>query len=267
MNGTFCSIPVFVAPEDLCASGKGRDHQTVPVRQDLIVFMGMDPFFTLVKEYFSRCLKQKPDDPYALMGLGEVYSKENNADQALDCFEKLIRKSDDAILALTSAANIYRRRGRYEQAMRYYERALRVNPKNSYAWHGKADCFRGMKDYLSAISAWRMALKHGMEPRIVFTRIGDAYLGLDDLVEAELNYQKALALGYEKYAYLGIAGIHVRRNDMDRAAEILAMLAEKEPDDQRIHVEMNNLAEKYPQLRSVCLKNTELGISSLVPGT
>ena len=144
--------------------------------------------------------------------------------------------------------------------MRYYERALKVNPKNSYAWHGKADCFRGMKDYLSAISAWRMALKHGMEPRIVFTRIGDAYLRLDDLVEAELNYQKALALGYDKYAYLGIARIHIRRNDTARAAEIFAMLAKKEPNDQRIQAELNNLVEEDPQLRSVCQKNVELAI-------
>ena len=144
--------------------------------------------------------------------------------------------------------------------MRYYERVLKANPRNSYAWHGKADCFRGMKDYLSAIGAWRMALKYGMEPRIVFTRIGDAYLRLDDLVEAELNYQRALAHGYDKYAYLGIARIHVGRNDTNRAAEIFTMLAEKEPNDQRIQVELNNLAEKDPQLKTVYLKNAELAI-------
>ena len=64
------------------------------------------------------------------------------------------------------------------------------------------------------------------------------------------NYRNALALGYDKYAYLGMARIHIRRNNRDKAFKILSMLAEKEPGDPRIASEFKAFAEKYPELIS-----------------
>jgi len=91
--------------------------------------------------------------------------------------------------------------------MEYYEKVLKIDPGNSRAWHGKADSFRGMRDYPNAIKAWEMARKFGMNPRIAITRMGDAYMSLGDLQRAESKYKEALALGYDKYASLGMARI------------------------------------------------------------
>jgi len=201
----------------------------------------------ITKEYYSMALKQNPDDPYALSGLGDIYLKEGNDEEALKFFEKLIRTSNDPIKALTSAGYIYLKRKQYDKAMDYFERALEMDPESSYAWHGKAHCLTGIEDYPSAIKAWRMALGYGMEPRIALTRIGDAYLKLKDVKCAKLNYQKALTLGYDKYAYLGMARIHTKKNNIDKALKIFSMLAEKEPDDQRIAAELTALVEKHLQ--------------------
>jgi len=151
-------------------------------------------------------------------------------------------------MALTSAANIYRKQRQYEKAMDYYDRALEVDPQDSHSWHGKADCFRGIKRYPSAIRAWRTALKYGMDPKIAITRIGDAYMGLEELDQAEENYKKALAFGYDKYAYLGMARIHTGRNQADSAYKIFSMLVEKEPDDLRIAAEFKRFVEKNPSV-------------------
>jgi tetratricopeptide (TPR) repeat protein len=201
------------------------------------------------KEYFFRALEENLDDPYALMGLGDIHQREGNDEEALRYFEKLIHKSDDPVLALTSAGNIYRKR-----PMKYYERVLALDSENSYAWHGKADCYRGMRDYSPAIDAWHMALTGGMEPRIALTRIGDAYLSLNDLKQAEINYKKALEFGYDKYAHLGMARIHAKRDDTETALHTFSMLAKEDPYDLRIAAELRNLTKKHPKLRNALKK-------------
>jgi len=201
----------------------------------------------IAKEYCFMALKQNPDDPYALSCLGDIYLREANDEEALKFFEKLIRTSSDPIRALTSAGYIYLKRKQHYKAMDCFDRALEMDPQSSYAWHGKAHCLTGIEDYPSAIKAWRMALDYGMEPRIALTRIGDAYLELKDVKYAKLNYQKALTLGYDKYAYLGMARIHTEKNNIDKALKILSMLAEKEPDDPRIADELSGFVEKHPR--------------------
>jgi tetratricopeptide (TPR) repeat protein len=204
------------------------------------------------KKYYFMALEINPRDPYALMGLGDIYSREGNEAEALKYFENLIGLSDgiskNSIMALTSAGNIYRRQKQYEKATACYDRVLEIDPKNSYAWHGKADCFRGLMDYSAAVKAWQMALEYGMEPRIAITRIGNAFMSLDDLDQAEESFKEALAHGYDRYAYLGIARIHVKRNHMDKASEIFTLLLDKEPNDSRIMGELKRFAEKHPEL-------------------
>jgi tetratricopeptide (TPR) repeat protein len=73
-----------------------------------------------------------------------------------------------------------------------------------------------------------------MNPRIALTRIGDAFLSLHELRNAERYYQRALELGYDKYAYLGMAKIHMRRGEPEKASDIYAMLQGQEPADARI---------------------------------
>ncbi len=200
------------------------------------------------KKYYVMALKINTDDQFALMGLGSIYLQGGQDEKGLEYFEKLIRASNDCVLALTSAANIYRRRRQFEKAIDYYNKVLEINPRDSYAWHGKADCLRGLKDYPSAIKAWELAMKHGMDPRIAITRIGDGYLYLKDLEKAEANYEKALTIGYDKFAHIGMARISTRRNHVKKALEILTMLVEKEPDDWRVAAEFRDFIRKHPRV-------------------
>ena len=87
-----------------------------------------------------------------------------------------------------------------------------------------------------------------MDRRIGLSRIGDSYIRLNDLNMAEANYQKAMAIGYDKYACLGISKIHELRGHPDKALEILSMLVRKEPRDSRIYMESRRFNHKYPNM-------------------
>jgi tetratricopeptide (TPR) repeat protein len=134
----------------------------------------------------------------------------------------------------------------YEKAIELYDTALSKDPKNSHAWKGKADCLRGMRKYKDAINAWKNAIKYGMNRISAMTRIGDSYMSMNDLENSEISYQKSIAMGYDKYAYLGMYRIHLKRNHIDKAFETLTMLMKNEPHDTRISSEYNMFVKKYP---------------------
>jgi len=228
-----------------CLKLRPHDHKTMTRMADCLKKRGD---FEASKTYYFMALKKNPCDLYALMGLGQIAVLEKDDETALEYFERVLETSPNSVIALTAAANIHRKRRAFREAIHLYDQALRINPRNSHAWHGKADCLRGRKEYTSAIGAWNRALENGMDRRVGLSRIGDSYIRLKDLSMAETNYKKAMAIGYDKYAFLGISKIHEMRGEPEKALEILNILVRKEPQDQRIYTESRKFVNKYPEM-------------------
>ncbi len=228
-----------------CLSLRPDDHRTMTRVADGLRKKGE---LENSKKYYFMALEKYPFDPYALMGLGQIALEEGDDNEALDFFERVIEISGNPVIGLTSAGNIFRKRKAFGKAIVLYERAIKFDPGNSHAWHGKADCLRGMKKYPSAIEAWEIALEHGMDQRAGLTRIGDSYISLNELDLAEASYRKAITMGYDKYAYLGISKVHARKDALHKALEILSMLRHRESEDQRISEESRRFLERYPEL-------------------
>jgi len=228
-----------------CLKLRPYDYKTMTRVADCLKKKGD---FEASKKYYFMALKKNPCDAFALMGLGQIAVNEKDDDKALDFFERVLETSRNSVIALTAAANIYRKRRDFKEAIHLYDRALKINPRNSHAWHGKADCLRGKKEFTSAIGAWNRALENGMDRRVGLSRIGDSYIRLNDLSMAETNYKKAMAIGYDKYAFLGISKIHEMRGRPEKAMEILSMLVRREPEDPRIYTESRKFVNKYPDM-------------------
>ena len=209
-----------------CLSLRPDDHRTMTRVADGLRKKGE---LENSKKYYFMALEKYPFDPYALMGLGQIALEAGDDDEALDFFERVIEISGNPAIVL-------------------YERAIKFDPGNSHAWHGKADCLRGMKKYPSAIEAWEIALEHGMDQRVGLTRIGDSYISLNELDLAEASYRKAITMGYDKYAYLGISKVHARKDHPRKALEVLSMLRHRESKDPRIFEESRRFLERYPEI-------------------
>ena len=87
-----------------------------------------------------------------------------------------------------------------------------------------------------------------MDQRAGLTRIGDSYISLNELDLAEASYRKAITMGYDKYAYLGISKVHARKDDPHKALKILSMLRQREAEDRRISEESRRFLERYPEI-------------------
>ncbi len=70
------------------------------------------------------------------------------------------------------------------------------------------------------------------------------------------SHKMKRTIGYDKYAHLGMSKMHAMKDRLDKSLEILKMLLDKEPEDQRISTESRILMEKYPQARELYTKNS-----------
>jgi hypothetical protein len=76
-------------------------------------------------------------------------------------------------------------------------------------------------------------------------------MNMNDLENSEISYQKTITTGYNKYAYLGMYRIHLKRNHIDKAFKTLAMLMKNDPHDPRVSSEYNMFVEKYPNVKNI----------------
>ena len=122
------------------------------------------------------------------------------------------------------------------------------------AWQGRLSA--GQKRIHIRHRGMEQSLENGMDRRVGLSRIGDSYIRLHDLSMAETNYKKAMEIGYDKYAFLGISKIHEMRGQLEKAQEILSILVRKEPQDPRIYTASRKFVNKYPDMaKTVSMPN------------
>ncbi|MDD5207154.1 MAG: tetratricopeptide repeat protein, partial [Desulfobacterales bacterium] len=68
-------------------------------------------------------------------------------------------------------------------------------------------------------------------------------LSLGDLTAAEEHYRRAISLGFDRYAYLGMAKVLAGKNEVDEAIRMLAFAAQMEPGEPRIAAELKKMRE------------------------
>lgn len=178
-----------------------------------------------------------PDNSYLHIAIGYVFFNRKEFERAERFFQKAWVDDPTNVRLLTVLGKIYKSQKKYEKAIKYYRICELVDPGNSFALYGLADAFRGIGNNEQALKCW---LKfHGLEPtnKVAITRIGDCYMNLADIESALSYYQKALAVGYDFYAHLGIARAYFYQGRVDLAIETLERIAGRENTNSRYYYE------------------------------
>jgi len=162
---------------------------------------------------FEEALAISSDDPFALLGLGNLYYADHEDDRALICFERLLEGNSQNVVVMTMTGNLYRRRRQYDRAIESYKNALELEPNNSFALFGMGDCFRGHHDIEQAVFWWEKILEHEPKNQVLWTRVGDAQINLGRLDDAVESYEACLKTGEDIFAYLGLARVEHKKGD------------------------------------------------------
>lgn len=200
--------------------------------------------FDKSRALYLRALEMEPGNPYALIGLGYLHFDFKRYNEALEYWQRVLDQPENArnIKILTAIGNCHRKLKTFEQGLTFFQRAIEIDAENFYANFGMADCYRGMQDQERSLAHWLNILKRDPANKVILTRAGDSVRILGRLDEAEDYYRKALNIGYDAYAVLGLAIISKERGHYAAAVESLEKLTRNDPRNARL---VHTLAECY----------------------
>ncbi len=204
--------------------------------------------FPKSKEIYLKALEMESENPYALIGLGYLHFDFKYYAEALKYWETVLTLvgNENNIKILTALGNCHRKLKSFEQGLGYFQRALEIEDNNFYALFGLADCYRGMKHHEESLDFWCRILAFDSNNKVILTRTGDACRNLGQLDEADDYYRKALNVGFDAYAVLGLALINQEREKYQDAIDSLEKLMKSDPKNARLH---HILAECYMSLK------------------
>ncbi|MCL2557071.1 MAG: tetratricopeptide repeat protein [Treponema sp.] len=196
--------------------------------------------FAKAKAAFMRVLEIEPDNPYAITGLGHLHYDFKEYREALSYWDRMTRLSlkESDVRVLTSIGNCHRKLKTFAEGVQPFELVLKREPRNFYAIFGLADCYRGMSRHGDALRYWKLLLEQEPDNKEILTRSGDAHRSMGELEVARDFYDRALAVGFDVYAALGIALVSKERRDFLDASQRLRVLLAREPSNQRVVAEL-----------------------------
>jgi len=191
------------------------------------------------KEVYLRAIQVEESNPYALIGLGYLNFDFKYYKEAQKFWEDVlaIPGQEANIKILTALGNCCRKLKSFEKGLVYFERALKIEKDNFYALFGMADCYRGIKDNHKSLEYWEHILENDPDNKVILTRAGDTLRNLNMLDQAEDYYKKALNVGFDTYAVLGLAIISKMRGHFEEALKSLNKLISNDPENARLFIE------------------------------
>jgi tetratricopeptide (TPR) repeat protein len=98
----------------------------------------------LAIEYFEKAIEQKPKDPYFHLTLAETRSGVNETELAIKHFRRALTLKPDLVKALCGLGRAYVALGQAELALPFYEKALRIDRDHTGVRIGYADALTSL---------------------------------------------------------------------------------------------------------------------------
>lgn len=196
--------------------------------------------FAKSKELYLRALAMEEDNPYVLIGLGHLYYDFKEYKDALYYWTKMaeLHPGNSDIRIYTAIGNCYRKLKEYEDGLKYFQKALEQENDNFYALYGIADCYRGLNQQYRSIDYWNKILEADPDNKVILARAGDAYRNTGNYDKAKEYYERAMSIGFDPYAALGLALILKGEGKYGEAAESFSRLIKREPKNFRFYIDL-----------------------------
>jgi tetratricopeptide (TPR) repeat protein len=160
----------------------------------------------------------------ALTGKCASLREANDAEKALEELKAAIGKEAGLLKetsVLTALGDCERMAERYGKALDWYKKAAAKGGRSVPVLLGLADSYRGLRSYAEAKEFYERILDKEPDNRAVLTRAGDVCVTIGELELAGIYFDRALGIGRDPYALIGLARIQKRAGDFRGALEAL----------------------------------------------
>ena len=132
-----------------------------------------------------------------LLKNGTLLYKQENYEEALQCYDKILEIEPENFRVLNYKGNILYNQGKYEKALKCLIRALEINSESSNGWFTRGEILIALGDYEEAMKCLNKALE--IEPGDIeaWYNRGNILIIMESYEEALKCYNKALELNPE----------------------------------------------------------------------
>jgi tetratricopeptide (TPR) repeat protein/nitrogen-specific signal transduction histidine kinase len=139
-------------------------------------------------DYLKQAFKIDPEDGYTLDGLGMIYFKKEEYDQAIEWFQRQL----NPIVALTNLSRAYRRKEDYDRAIEHAKRVLRKDPESQIALNELGINYRLKRDYAESISWFNECLEIEPNNKQSMNGLAITYREMGDYQRAIAQFKETL---------------------------------------------------------------------------
>jgi tetratricopeptide (TPR) repeat protein len=154
--------------------------------------------------YLEATVDADPGNVRYLYNLGTILSQQQRLKEAAEIYERVIERDPDYLEARNNLGVIYWKRGEAYKAAFQFEEVLRINPAYSRSYEPLAHVYHESDNIVGCVRLYELAGRNRVDMTDLFVRLG---------IETE------------------------RDGVVKRAAYLLGMLAEADPENTRINVE------------------------------
>lgn len=221
--------------------------------------------------YLQMALYLRPDFPFALAALANVYETTKRheeaiavydrippgtpletsieirkavnlnmlerPDEAKELLDRLLERKPDDLRVLDAAGTILRGRKRYEEAISYYDRAIALIKKPekrhwSY-WYARGTCYERIKKWPQAEADLKRALQLSPDEPLALNYLGYSWIDQNQHLKEGLELiEKAVALKPDDgYIVDSLGWAHYRLGNYEDAVRLLERAVELRPED------------------------------------
>ena len=184
--------------------------------------------YTQAEEFFLKVLEIMPEHAQALFNLGALAFDKGDCRQALEYYKKSLQLDKKNTRIYYNMANCYYKLDELDEAARYFKKCIEYCPDLTQAYISYAHLLAETGEDIEAQRKARSAYLMDKDSCYTNFAVGAVYLKLKKFDDALERFENAIKINPDYHiASLGIAEVHCRRGEYEKAFLVLDSLSDE----------------------------------------
>lgn len=192
--------------------------------------------------FWLSAIKDSPNSPGALNGVGLIYQKEGKIEEAIDSFRKAVLIRPKYANAYNNLGNLFVEIEKNDEAVELFKKAIEVNPKYLEAYNNLGNVYSDMGRKDEAIVLYKKVIELNAEDLDAYYNLGNTYIDMGKTGEAILSFKRAIEINPRDVSALNNLGnLYDLSGKKEEAEKLFRKAIDIDPDYAPAHSNLRRL--------------------------